>query len=169
MIEKRIKERFGTKANFCAKCGHKPKELATKLGTLRNKLKWLDDFLAPLGLRVTVEDDRDDLIGEERPHFDFSEADKSLHIKNFGTLEPGVKVRVYDTKFSKKPPDDVDRDSYHEGVITGATSLLSTYYSITFAYRVTKAAVGGQEVNPSGVRSFVISRDLSALRYVQIL
>ena len=57
MIEKRIKERFGTKAKFCAKCGHKPKELATKLRTLRNKIKWVDTFLAPLGLRVTVGDD----------------------------------------------------------------------------------------------------------------
>ncbi len=63
MIEKRIKEKFGTKAKFCAECGHKPKELATKLRTLRNKLKWVNDFLAPLGLGVTVGDcDRNDLI-----------------------------------------------------------------------------------------------------------
>lgn len=54
MIEKRIKEKFGTKAKFCAECGHKPKELATKLRTLRNKLKWADDFLTPLGLSARV-------------------------------------------------------------------------------------------------------------------
>lgn len=54
MIEKRIKEKFGTKAKFCAKCGHKPKELATKLRTLQNKIKWANDFLAPLGLSARV-------------------------------------------------------------------------------------------------------------------
>lgn len=63
MIEKRIKERFGTKGNFCAKCGHKPKELATKLKTLRNKLAWMDKFLAPLGLRVTIVEDYETVKG----------------------------------------------------------------------------------------------------------
>lgn len=54
LIEKAIKQTHGSKGAFCDVQGHKPKDFASKLKTLIKKIRWINDFLAPLGLKVEV-------------------------------------------------------------------------------------------------------------------
>lgn len=54
IIKKKIKELFGSKANFCSKQGYKYKDFASKQRTVINKIDWLNKFFEPLGLKVEV-------------------------------------------------------------------------------------------------------------------
>lgn len=56
IIERKIKEKFGKKSVFCEKHGHKPKDFASKLNTLRNKIKWVEKFINPLGLIIEIKE-----------------------------------------------------------------------------------------------------------------
>jgi hypothetical protein len=54
LIERKIKELYGSKASFCKERGYKPKDFASKLSTVENKVEWLKQFLGPLDLDVEI-------------------------------------------------------------------------------------------------------------------
>jgi hypothetical protein len=62
MINKRIKELFGTKQKFCYKFGYGYKDFAKKLRTVKNKICWLNKFLRPLNLKIEIVDVTDNEI-----------------------------------------------------------------------------------------------------------
>jgi hypothetical protein len=54
IIEQKIKELYGSKALFCEDNGHKYKNFASKLRTIQSKVKWLNELIKPLGLKVEI-------------------------------------------------------------------------------------------------------------------
>lgn len=56
IINEKIKELYGRKASFCEANGHKYKDFASKMRTVENRLKWLNEFLKPLNLKVEIKD-----------------------------------------------------------------------------------------------------------------
>ena len=54
IIDEKIKEKFGKKYIFAESIGIAPKNITTKLKTVRSKIRWIDDFLTPLGLEVRI-------------------------------------------------------------------------------------------------------------------
>ena len=54
LIEQQIRELYGSKASFCDLHGHKYKDFASKLRTLKNRVNWLNDFIEPLGLEIQI-------------------------------------------------------------------------------------------------------------------
>lgn len=55
-IEEKIKELYGSKASFCDKNGYDYKNFAKKLRTVENQTKFLNEFLKPLNLQVTIQE-----------------------------------------------------------------------------------------------------------------
>jgi len=53
-IEQKIKELFKNKKLFCSKFGYKYKDFASKLRTVETKINWLNNFLEPLNLKVSI-------------------------------------------------------------------------------------------------------------------
>lgn len=56
IIEEKIKELYGSKASFCKINGYKYKDFASKLRTVNNRINFLNDFLKPLNLQVTIQE-----------------------------------------------------------------------------------------------------------------
>lgn len=56
LIEEKIKELYDSKASFCEKHGYKYKDFASKLRTVNNRIDFLNDFLKPLNLQVTIQE-----------------------------------------------------------------------------------------------------------------
>ena len=54
LIEKKIKELYGSKASFCEQNGHKYKDFASKLRTFKNRVNWINEFIEPLGLEIQI-------------------------------------------------------------------------------------------------------------------
>ena len=54
LIERKIKELYGSKASFCDSHGHKYKDFASKLKTFENRVNWLNDFIEPLELEIQI-------------------------------------------------------------------------------------------------------------------
>lgn len=54
LITNKIKELFKTKEFFCSKFGYKYKDFASKLRTVETKINWLNKFLEPLNLKVSI-------------------------------------------------------------------------------------------------------------------
>lgn len=54
VLEQKIKELYGSKASFCDLHGHKYKDFASKLRTFDNRVKWLNEFIEPLGLEIQI-------------------------------------------------------------------------------------------------------------------
>lgn len=54
LIEQQIKELYESKAAFCEKNDYAYKDFASKLRTFETKFNWLNTFLKPLRLRVTI-------------------------------------------------------------------------------------------------------------------
>ena len=59
LIEKKIKEKYGTKEAFCEAMGYNPKDFSKKLNTVSSKKKWLQEFLDPLDLDVQINEKSD--------------------------------------------------------------------------------------------------------------
>ncbi len=57
IIEKKIKELYGSKELFCIKNNYKYKDFASKLRTVQNRINWLNDFLKPLGLKIKISEE----------------------------------------------------------------------------------------------------------------
>jgi hypothetical protein len=55
-IEEKIKELYGSKASFCEAQGYDYKNFAKKLRTVENQTAFLNDFLKPLNLQVTIQE-----------------------------------------------------------------------------------------------------------------
>ena len=56
VIDKKIKELYGSKASFCESNGHRYKDFASKLRTLQNRIDWINKFLRPLNLEIHIAD-----------------------------------------------------------------------------------------------------------------
>jgi hypothetical protein len=69
LIEQKIKELYGSKASFCDTHGHKYKDFASKLRTFKNRVNWLNEFIAPLGLEIRLTD-RDNIIPDKKTNDD---------------------------------------------------------------------------------------------------
>jgi len=54
LIERNIKELYGSKASFCDLHGYKYKDFASKLRTFENRVNWLNGFIKPLGLEIQI-------------------------------------------------------------------------------------------------------------------
>ena len=54
LIEQQIKELYENKASFCAENNYAYKDFASKLRTFETKFNWLNAFLKPLKLHVTI-------------------------------------------------------------------------------------------------------------------
>lgn len=54
IVNEQIKALFKTKRAFCEHTGQRYGDLGSKLRTLQSKLKWCNDFLRPIGLRVNI-------------------------------------------------------------------------------------------------------------------
>ena len=54
IISEKIKELYKTKTFFCSKFGYKYKDFASKLRTVKNRIEWLNEFLKPLNLKVSL-------------------------------------------------------------------------------------------------------------------
>ena len=54
IINKSIKEQYGSKTAFALKNNYAPKDLHSKIKTFKSKLNWLNTFLKPLGLKVEI-------------------------------------------------------------------------------------------------------------------
>ena len=54
LINNQIKELYKSKASFCEENKHKYKDFASKLRTFETKINWLNKFLKPLKLHVTI-------------------------------------------------------------------------------------------------------------------
>jgi len=54
IINRKIKELFKTKQLFCSKFEYKYKDFASKLRTVETKINWLNNFLKPLNLKVSI-------------------------------------------------------------------------------------------------------------------
>lgn len=54
IIEQKISENYKSKADFSNEVGISPKDLSSKLKTVQNRIDWLNDFLEPLDLEVTI-------------------------------------------------------------------------------------------------------------------
>jgi hypothetical protein len=53
-LSQKIKEKFGTKAEFCKENGHDYSSFNKKQQTVISKIRWLNEFLEPLDLEVTI-------------------------------------------------------------------------------------------------------------------
>ena len=53
-INKKIKELFKTKKFFCSKFGYREGDFSSKLRTVEAKINWLNKFLEPLNLKVSI-------------------------------------------------------------------------------------------------------------------
>jgi hypothetical protein len=56
LINKKIKELYGSKALFCDKENHKYKDFASKLRTVQTKIDWLNKFLDSLNLVIEIKE-----------------------------------------------------------------------------------------------------------------
>lgn len=56
LIEEKIKELYESKAYFCEKNGYDYKNFSKVLRTTKSKLNYLNDFLKPLNLQVTIQE-----------------------------------------------------------------------------------------------------------------
>ncbi len=54
LINKKISEKYKSKADFSTEVGISPKDLSSKLKTVQNRIDWLNDFLEPLDLEVAI-------------------------------------------------------------------------------------------------------------------
>jgi len=54
LINKAIKELYGSKTAFALKNNYAPKDLHSKIKTLKSKFNWINTFLKPLGLKVEI-------------------------------------------------------------------------------------------------------------------
>lgn len=54
LINKKISQKYKSKADFSNEVGISPKDLSSKLKTVRNRIDWLNDFLEPLDLEVVI-------------------------------------------------------------------------------------------------------------------
>ncbi len=59
LIEKKIKEIYGTKEAFCEAHGHEYTKFSRKMRTAESKKEWLGEFLGPLGMDVKITDRSD--------------------------------------------------------------------------------------------------------------
>ena len=53
-IENAIKEKYGTKGNFCQKNNFNFKALSSKINTLKNKINWVNNFLELIDLKIII-------------------------------------------------------------------------------------------------------------------
>jgi hypothetical protein len=53
-LNKKIKELYKSKASFCSENGHKYKDFGSKQRTLIKKIEWINEFLKPLNMKITV-------------------------------------------------------------------------------------------------------------------
>ena len=107
----------------------------------------------------------------EEKEFIFDEEKEELRAGG-PLFKKGVRVRIHDTAFSKKPPNDVLQHIYKEGKITGLSTfsgLSGKEYSVAIAYRFEQEKIGSMLLNGGGIKSFTISRELSALRYIKLI
>lgn len=56
IINKKIKERYKTKALFSEELGIRPKDFASKIRTVKTKIDWLNKFLGKLDLKIKIVD-----------------------------------------------------------------------------------------------------------------
>ena len=54
LINKKISQKYKSKADFSNEVGISPKDLSSKLKTVQNRIDWLNDFLEPLDLEVVI-------------------------------------------------------------------------------------------------------------------
>lgn len=99
--------------------------------------------------------------------FEYKPESKALHIHDVSgitVLEIGSLVRVYSNFFSKKAPNDVNRDFYRDILVDEVESVLSTNYCIVFR------GVDINNKNSNTNRSdFNISKSLTNLRFIEKL
>lgn len=56
LINKKISEKYKSKADFANEVGISPKDLSSKLKTVQNRIDWLNEFLDLLELEVTIKE-----------------------------------------------------------------------------------------------------------------
>lgn len=56
IIDKKIKELYGTKALFSEKLGIDPKDYASKFRTVENRIEFVNDFLKNLNLELEIKE-----------------------------------------------------------------------------------------------------------------
>ena len=54
VINKAIKERYGSKTAFALQNNYAPKDIHSKINTFKSKFNWINSFLKPLGLKVEI-------------------------------------------------------------------------------------------------------------------